>query len=215
MGELTYVPVSPASQRWGFDISSCTYGSDTITPTPIAGPGVVDLGSPSVFALYACRDTYLFSCRTAILIPDDLLRVYMDTIPGAKFDTKTELIEIPPSSIRHIQPLHFTFGNREFTLDVNSQLLPQEMYTTWEADAGKCYSVVSSIGRVIGLESGLDFVFGIPFMEKYYTVSSSGSCFEKSILNGHPWQVHDAGRQRIGFAQAYVFDTCYGGIFTI
>ena len=113
-----------------------------------------------------------------------------------------------------MQPLHFTIGNREFTLDVDSQLLPQEMYTGWDADAEKCYSVIRSIGQIRGHGPRLDFILGIPFMQKYYTVSS-GSCFEKSILNGHPWQVHDADRQRIGFAQAYVFDTCYGGIFTI
>ena len=113
-----------------------------------------------------------------------------------------------------MQPLHFTIGNREFTLDIDLQLLPQEMYTGWDADAEKCYSVIRFIGQIRGHGSGLDFILGIPFMQKYYTVSS-GSCFEKSILNGHPWQVHDADRQHIGFAQAYIFDTCYGGIFTI
>ena len=127
----------------------------------------------------------------------------MNTIPGAKYDMKTGLIEIPPSSIQRMQPLHFTIGNREFTLDVDSQLLPQEMYTAWGVDAGKCYSRVGFIGHGVGFGHGVDFVFGIPFMEKFYTVSS-GSCFEKSILNGHPWQVHDADRQRIGFARVYV-----------
>ncbi|KAN0080277.1 Aspartic peptidase domain containing protein [Tylopilus felleus] len=150
-GELTYFPLtttSPASQYWGIDLSSCTYGSNTIIPTPPIA-GIVDTGDPK------------------ILIPDDLFRVYMNAIPRAKFDTKTGLIEIPPSSIQHMQPLHFTIGDREFTLDVDSQLVPEEMYTAWDADAEKCYGVVDSIGHVMG--HGIDFVLGIPFMEKYYT----------------------------------------------
>ena len=123
-----YFPLTKThSNHWGVDLSSWTYSSNTITPTPSGPPitGVVDTGSPSVFALYACRDTDLFSCQTAILIPDDLFHIYMDTITRAKFDKRTTgLIEFPSASIEHMQPFHFTIGNREFTLDINLQLLP-------------------------------------------------------------------------------------------
>ena len=198
-----YAPLtkmSPASQYWGIDISSCMHGSNMMISTPIAG--ILDAGAPSVFALYACRDTYLFSFQTEVLIPDSFFRAYINAIPEAKFNKMTGLIEIPHSSMQHMQPLHFTIGDREFTLDVGSQLVPHKIYTALGGDAtGKCYGVVGSIGHVMG--HGLDFLLGIPFMEKYYTVSS-GPCFEKSILNGHPWQVYDADRQQIGFAPAYV-----------
>ena len=125
----------------------------------------------------------------------------MDAIPGAKFDTKIGLIEIPTYSAERMQPIHFKFGDHTFTLDGNSQLLPQSRNKNWGGDAGKHYGFVRPIGHAAG--HGIDFVLGRPFLEKYYTVSS-GSCFEKSILNGHPWQVYDAERKQIGFAPAYV-----------
>ena len=198
---MTYFPltkISPASQYWGIDLSSCTYGSHTIIETLIAG--IVDTGSPGVFPLYAGRDTDLFSCPTVIRIPNDSFKIYIEAIRGAKFDTVTSLTEIPPSSVQHMQPLHFRFGDHDFTLDVDAQLLPQRMNRFCGGNAGKCYSFVCPIGHITG--HGLDFILGIPFMEKYYMVSS-GSCFEKDILNGwHLWQVHDADEQRIGFARA-------------
>ncbi|KAN0079925.1 Aspartic peptidase domain containing protein [Tylopilus felleus] len=165
-GELTYLPLtstSPASQHWGIDLSSCTYGSNTIIKTPIAG--FVDTGS-----------------RT-ILIPDDFFQVYVDAIPEAKFDTNVGLIEIPPSYAQRMEPLHFKFGDHTFTLDGNSQLLPQSRNKIWDGDAGKHYSSIRPIGHVAG--HGIDFVLGRPFLEKYYTV-------------------YDAERKQIGFAPAYV-----------
>ena len=174
------------------------HGSRTIISesTPVAG--YVDTGSPGVFPLYACRDTYSFSCPTVILMSDNLFQLYKDAIPEATFNEDIVLLEI--SSDKHMQPLHFRFGDHDFTLDVDEQLVPEEMNTVYGGDAGTRYILVSPIG-VMG--DGLDFVLGIPFLAKYYTVSS-GSCFEKDILNGHPWQVYDADNQQIGFAQAYV-----------
>ncbi|KAN0079881.1 Aspartic peptidase domain containing protein [Tylopilus felleus] len=163
-GELTYVPltkISPASQYWGIDLSSCTYGSHTIIETLIAG--IVDTGSP------------------VIRIPNDVFDVYRKAIPEAEFDRVISPTEIPPSSVEHMQPLHFRFGDHDFTLDVDAQLLPQRMNRFWGGNAGKRYSFVCPIGHITG--HGLDFILGIPFMEKYYTV-------------------HDADEQRIGFARA-------------
>ena len=52
-----YFPLTkthPASQYWGIDLSSYTYGSNTITPTPSGPPitGIVDTATLGVFALY-------------------------------------------------------------------------------------------------------------------------------------------------------------------
>ena len=138
------------------------------TQTPIAG--IVDTGVQSVFPLYACRDTYLFSCPTAILIPDDFFELYRKAIPGAVLDKATKLIEIPHSSIQHMQPLHFTFGDHKFTLNGNEQLVPQGMNIVWGGDAEKHYGFVGPIGSTG--RHGLDFILGVPFMVKYYTVSS-------------------------------------------
>ena len=137
-GDLMYLPltkISPASEYWGIELSSCTYGSDTFIPQiPVAG--IVDTASPGVFPLYACRDTYLFSCPTVIFVPNNFFEEYRKAIPDAVFDTDTRLIEIPASSIQYMQTLHLTgksgdptHPTHEFTLDVESQLLPEGMNT--------------------------------------------------------------------------------------
>ena len=200
---MIYIPLtetSPASEYWGINLSSCMYGSHPIIRTPIVG--IVDTGVSGVFPLYTDRDTYLFSCLTVILIPDDSFNVYKDQIPGAKFDKEIiNLIEIPHSSIEDMKPLHFTFNGHDFTLSANEQLIPQKMNKVWGGDPEKHYGFVGPMGKFY--VQGLNFIIGEPFMVKYYTVSS-GSSFEKDILNGHLWQVHDAGRKQIGFAEAYV-----------
>ncbi|KAN0087814.1 Aspartic peptidase domain containing protein [Tylopilus felleus] len=184
-GNLLYFPLtktSPASQHWGIDLSSCMYGSRTIISTLVAG--IVDTGDPM------------------IVLADDFFQLYMNELKilGATLDSEvTGLIEIPPSSVQHMQSLHFKFGEHKFTLDVDSQLLPQRMNTEWLGDPEKRYGLVFPMGHNSG--HGFDFILGRPFLEKYYTVSS-GSCFEKSMLNGRPWQAYDAERQQIGFAPA-------------
>ncbi|KAN0080201.1 Aspartic peptidase domain containing protein [Tylopilus felleus] len=162
--KLTYFPLTntyPAANYWGIDLSSCTYGSRMIIKTRIAG--ILDTGDPK------------------ILIPDDLFQVYVDTIPGAEFIKKTGLIEIPPSYVEHMQELHFKFGDHTFTLDGESQLLPQSMNTELGGDVGKHYGIIGPIGHFAGDVNDVDFVLGIPFMRKYYTV-------------------YDADKRRIGFA---------------
>ncbi|KAN0074477.1 Aspartic peptidase domain containing protein [Tylopilus felleus] len=171
-GDLMYLPLtkkSPASEYWGIELSSCTYGSDTFIPQiPVAG--IVDTASPVIF------------------VPNNFFEEYRKAIPDAVFDTDTMLIEIPASSIQYMQTLHLTgksgdptHPTHEFTLDVESQLLPEGMNTAWGGDAGKHYGIIVPIGHFSG--QGFDFILGIPFLEKYYTV-------------------YDADKQRIGFALA-------------
>ncbi|KAN0080186.1 Aspartic peptidase domain containing protein [Tylopilus felleus] len=165
-GDLMYFPLtttSPASQYWGLDLSSCMYGSRTIIQTTIAG--ILDTGDPM------------------ILIPDNFFQLYMDEIPGAVLNKKAGLMKIPRSSVAQMQPLHFRFGDHDFTLDVDSQLVPQEIITASGGNTRNYYGTVRPMGRVT--KHGFDFILGRPFMEKYYTV-------------------FDADRQRIGFAPVYV-----------
>ncbi|KAF8555831.1 acid protease [Imleria badia] len=162
-GELTYVPVTetyPASRYWGINITLSTYGTHTVIPTSTAG--IVDTGT------------------TLVLLAADFFEVYLNAIPGAQLDPVTDLIEIPASSISSMQPLNFTIGDREFTLDVAAQLIPTEENTELGLDPSKQYGVVSSSNTTSGM--GLDFVLGQKFMEKYYAV-------------------FDTDANRVGFAQ--------------
>ena len=116
-------------------------------------------------------------CPTEILLADNFFDVYLKAIPGAKLDSNTGLIEIPPSSISSMQPLDFTIAGRVFSLDVAAQLIPTSQNTAWGGVAGKQYGVVANLGTNSG--EGLDFIIGQKFMERYYAVSS-GSSLEKA-----------------------------------
>ncbi|KAG6381803.1 acid protease [Boletus reticuloceps] len=160
--ELTYVPVTmtyPAAYYWGINVTSSTYGTYTVIPTSTAG--IVDTGP-------------------RVLLADDFFAVYLKAIPGAKLDSNTGLIEIPPSSISSMQPLDFTIADQVFSMDVAAQLIPTDQNTAWGGVSGKQYGVVANLGSNSG--EGLDFIIGQKFMERYYAV-------------------FDTDANRVGFAQ--------------
>ncbi|KAF9224223.1 acid protease [Gyrodon lividus] len=172
-GELTYIPVTetyPSSYYWGINVTSSTYGTKTVIPVSTAG--VVDTGTMQVH------------------LADDFFAVYMDAIPGAKLDHNRSFIEIPHSSIPHIQPLNFTIGCRVFSMDAAAQLIPTDQNTFWGGDPSKQYGVVTNLGSTSG--EGLDFILGQKFMERYYTV-------------------FDTDSNRVGFAQTCNTFTTYSG----
>jgi hypothetical protein len=116
-GELTYVPVTEqisvssrlllGHQR--FNVTSSTYGTYTVIPTSIAG--IVDTGTTRMFPsprLHAhSLDLTRISSPLEVLLMDNFFAVYLDAIPGAKLDSHTRFIEIPPSSISSMQLLNF------------------------------------------------------------------------------------------------------------
>ena len=103
----------------------------------------------------------------------------MNAIPGATFDSNTGLIEIPTRSISLMQPLHFKIADHVLTMDVAAQLIPTDQNKEWGGVAGKQYGVVGKTRENSG--KGFDFVLGVAFMQRYYTVSS-GLSFEKRKL---------------------------------
>ena len=120
------------------------------------------------------------SCSSAILLADEFFNVYLNAIPGAKWHSGPELIEIPHSSILLMQPLNFTIGDRVFTMDVAAQLIPKARNTAYCGDPKKQYGVVGKLGEPSG--QGLDFTLGIPFLQRYYTVSRSPSSSKHKVI---------------------------------
>ena len=107
----------------------------------------------------------------------------MNAIPGATFDSNiTRLLQMPPSSVKYIQPLHFTIGGWVFSLDVVAQLIQADQNTAWGGVAGKQYGVVGGTGVSSG--QGFDFTLGLKFLERYYSVGG-GSSLENHILIGY------------------------------
>lgn len=154
IGKITYAPVTetwPASAYWGINVTDSTYGTHTIIPQSTAG--IVDTGT------------------TLVLLADDFFQLYLDAIPGAYTDDNTGLIVIPSSSVAGMQPLNFTIGGHEFSMDTAAQLIPLDQNTAWGGQDGVQYGTVGNLGTDSG--EGLDFIIGQKFMEKYYAVFDS------------------------------------------
>lgn len=162
-GRITYVPITttpPSSAFWGIDVTRVRYGDDTVIARSIVG--IVDSGT------------------TQILLSDDIFSAYKKAIPGVQYDSKAGLLEIPESSISKMRPLTFDIGGGHFTLDVGAQLIPAVENSAWGGDPSKRYGVVGLLSDAVSGD-GVDFILGMAFMERFYTV-------------------FDADNKRVGFA---------------
>lgn len=162
-GQLTYYPVtgtSPASRYWGID-QSITYGSTTILSVTA---GIVDTGT------------------TLIHLALDAFIAYQ-TATGAQLDSPapigTGLLYITTEQYNQLQNLDFHIGGDTYTLTPNAQIWPRALNAVIGGSSDLVYLIVSNLATPSGV--GLDFVNGMCFLERYYSV-------------------YDTDQNRIGFA---------------
>ncbi|KAG6837334.1 hypothetical protein H0H93_011429 [Arthromyces matolae] len=159
-GSITYASLtstSPASLYWGIN-QSIRYGSSTSILSSTAG--IVDTGT------------------TLVYIATDAYNRYRSAT-GAVLDSTTGLLRITSSQFSSLQSLFFTINGVAFELTANAQLWPRSLNTAIGGSASNIYLVVADIGSNTG--SGLDFINGYAFLERFYTV-------------------FDTANKRIGFA---------------
>jgi hypothetical protein len=165
VGKLSYVPVtskSPASSYWGVE-QTITYGSTQILKN---SSGIVDTGT------------------TLIYLATDAYNAYLSATGGV-YDNTTGFVKIPPANASKLQSMFFNIGDYKFELTANAQIWPRALNEYVGGDADSTYSMVTDIGQVSG--TGLDFINGYAFLERYYTV-------------------YDTTKQRIGFGRTpYTF----------
>ncbi|KAG9312014.1 acid protease [Chiua virens] len=136
---------SPATNYWGID-QSITYGGEIILSMTA---GIVDTGT------------------TLILIASDAFQKYQSAT-GATSDSTTGLLTISSSQYSALKPLSFNVGDQTFTLSANAQIWPRSLNSAIGGTSGSIYLVVGDIGSSSG--SGLDFINGYTFLERYYSV---------------------------------------------
>jgi cathepsin E len=147
-GEITFVPItttSPASSYWGFD-ASLAYGDTTILSTTA---GIVDSGT------------------TLLLLASDAFQKYQSATGGV-LDQDTGLLTITSDQYTNLHSLFFSIGNTQFEFTANAQIWPRSLNSVIGGTAGHIYLIVKDNGAKSG--SGLDFVLGQVFMERFYTV---------------------------------------------
>ncbi|KZT62876.1 acid protease [Calocera cornea HHB12733] len=146
---ITYTPITttePASYYWGID-QSITLGGETIMTTTA---GIVDTGT------------------TLLYLPENTYDSYVSAT-GATLDENTGLLTVGSES--DLQSLYFTIGGTEFELTANAQIWPRDLNTLIGGEANSIYLVVASTGEDEG--SGLDFINGYVFLERFYSVFDS------------------------------------------
>lgn len=147
--DVTYTPITttePASYYWGID-QSISLGGETIMTTTA---GIVDTGTTLLYLPTSTYDSYV-------------------SATGATLDEDTGLLTV--TSTDSLQSLVFTIGGEEFELTANAQIWPRDLNTLIGGTADSIYLVVSDSGSDIG--SGLDFIDGYVFLERFYSVFDS------------------------------------------
>lgn len=153
-GDITWVPItstSPSSQYWGID-GSILYGTSTSILTTTAG--IFDSGT------------------TLVLIATDAFNRYVSAT-GAVHDGATGLLSITPAQYDSLQSLFFEIGGATFEFTPNAQIWPRSLNSAIGGSASGIYLVIKDIGTPTG--SGLDFILGYTFLERFYTVYDTGN----------------------------------------
>ncbi|KAJ8487063.1 hypothetical protein ONZ45_g14467 [Pleurotus djamor] len=145
----------PSSSFWGVN-QSIRYGSDTTILS--SGAGIVDTGT------------------TLILIASDAFKRYTEAI-GAALDDKTGLLRITSTQFAKICSLFFIIDGISYELTPNAQIWPRALNTAIGGDPDHIYLIVADLGSL----SGIDFINGYTFLQRYYTV-------------------YDTTNRRVGFA---------------
>ncbi|KAM6501325.1 acid protease [Amanita muscaria] len=147
-GSINYATLTttyPASAYWGVD-QSISYGLVPILPLTA---GIVDTGT------------------TLCLVATDAFVLYQ-SLTGAKPDSQTGLLTITSSQYAKLKTIHFNINGRSYGLTPNAQIWPRSLNTAIGGSANKIYLIVADIGTSSG--SGLDFIDGYTFLERFYTV---------------------------------------------
>ncbi|KAF8801895.1 aspartic protease [Phlegmacium glaucopus] len=158
-GSITFAPITAATlakKYWGID-QSILYGTTTILSS---NPGIVDTGT------------------TLTLIATDAFNRYQ-AATGAVIDRATGLLRITSAQFASLKNLSFIINGVSFQLTPNAQIWPRSLNTAIGGAASNIYLIIGDIGANSG--SGLDFVNGQTFLERFYSV-------------------YDAANKRVGLA---------------
>jgi len=158
-GSITYAPITsaePSTFYWGVD-ETISYGSETVLPSTA---GIVDTGT------------------TLMLIATDAFNRYKTTT-GATLDSNTGMLSITNEQYSRLQSMFFTIGGTRLELTPNAQIWPRALNSDIGGTRDGIYLVVADLGMNSG--SGLDFVNGYTFLERFYSV-------------------YDTTNKRVGFA---------------
>ncbi|RPD56618.1 acid protease [Lentinus tigrinus ALCF2SS1-6] len=149
-GELTFGGINEKRFSGPLRFVSITYGKDT--PILNSTAGIVDTGT------------------TLVLLATDALNVYK-AATNATSDPTTGLLKIAPDQYSNLQSLFFHIGDETYEFTANAQIWPRALNTAIGGEPDAVYLIVNDLGALGG--SGLDFINGMTFLERFYHVYDS------------------------------------------
>jgi cathepsin E len=167
-----------ASRYWGIDGAVQYGGSNGTAPINLLNTtaGIVDAGTSLVYLATRMFET-INPRGTQKLINTfstlDAYNQYVETT-GAVLDTQTKLLRITPAQYESLQSLHFVFGDNMFELTPNAQIFSRAHNAPMQGgDQESIYLAVQDVGT--SFPPGVDFVCGMLFMDRFYTVFDNGN----------------------------------------
>lgn len=152
-GNISYVPITstkPAGNFVGIN-QTVSYGGVEILHN---AAGIVDTGT------------------TLLLLATDAFNMYKAQT-GATLDERSGLLKVTPEQFGQMNNLYFDIGGRRYELTPNAQIWPRTLNEEIGGDKDGIYLVVADSGNAAG--SGLDFIDGMVFLERYYLVYDVGN----------------------------------------
>ncbi|KAJ3555660.1 hypothetical protein NM688_g2458 [Phlebia brevispora] len=150
--DIVYTPVTdtpPSSQYWGIN-QSIAYNGQTILSTTA---GVVDSGNT---LLWLATDAY-----TAYQNLTGATEVFNE-------DTEVYWLTVTEDQYNNLADLVFTIGGKDFALTPNAQIWPRNLNWAINGSDDVIYLIAQNTEAESG--SGLDFVNGQSFLERFYSV---------------------------------------------
>ena len=91
---------------------------------------------------------------------------------GGVLDNSTNLLRITNAQYESLQPLNFVIDGDTFELTPNAQIWPRALNIAIHGDEDAIYLAVGDLGNKF---PGADFICGMAFLERYYSVFDSGN----------------------------------------
>ena len=160
----------PAGGYWGVD-ASFRYGGASVILDTITG--VLDTGTSLVYIatgkITLTPTKYLYRLISPTL---DAYNRYVDAT-GAVVDQDTGLLSITSAQYANLQSLFFVASGNTYELTANAQIWPRTLNNVIGGKSDSIYLVVQDIGQTA--QSGMDFICGMTFLERFYTVYDTGN----------------------------------------
>ncbi|KAI0365370.1 family A1 protease [Pilatotrama ljubarskyi] len=156
-GPLHFVPItstSPSSQFVGID-QSITFGTPLGSTVLPMTAGVTDTGT--TLLLIASADAF----------------AKYQSLTGGVLDATTGLLRITPEQFANLKSLFFNIGGASFEFTPNAQIWPRALNSAIGGASDAIYLVINDLG--INTGSGMDFIDGMTFLERFYYVFDVGN----------------------------------------